>query len=151
MNLEIFSGKTSALLLLQGLNVAGSEFMHRHAELASTFTVVVDSRDYSAAKAAAACVCVQRLSSGRKARLWRLQRLLLLFREETRKRVGRKRRLCLLKCSKHFFSLEFFFCCCCCYVIYNTKHYTVATIFKEHILLGINNYTAALGREVHST
>ena len=61
-----------------------------------------------AAKKAAACVCVQRLSSGRKARLWRLQRLLLLFREETRKRVGRKRRLCLLKCSKHFFSLEFF-------------------------------------------
>ena len=55
--LEIFSGKTSALLL-QGLNVAGSEFMHRHAELASTFTVV-DSTETTLSCKGCLCMCAK--------------------------------------------------------------------------------------------
>ena len=58
MNLEIFSGKTSALLLLQGLNVAGSEFMHRHADLASTFTVVGDSTETTLSCKEGCCLCM---------------------------------------------------------------------------------------------
>ena len=56
VNLEIFSGKTSALLLLQGLNVAGSEFMHRHA--ASTFTVVGDSTETTLSCKEGCCLCM---------------------------------------------------------------------------------------------